>query len=205
MMMGLTVSRAGRVTGGALGILLAMDVLLVPVTAARAEVEAVTVRLEDERCSACTARIASNLRRLEGVRSAESSVVAGTVSLLWRPGVPLEVARIKEAVLRWRGGVRYGGADVTLVGTVERAESRGAAESHPAAPVPAAGLASVMLRSTGTHQPFCLKAGTTPLIPPALLPGQTYRVTGRVIKTGEGKHDEIWLQLERAEPVQNEK
>jgi copper chaperone CopZ len=159
MLMGHTFSRAGRVAGSVLGVSLAMVALLLPVTAAHAEVEAVTVRLEDERCSACTARIASNLRRLEGVRSVESNVVAGTVSLLWRPGVPLEVAQIKEAVLR----------------------------------------------STGTHQPFCLKAGTTTLVPPVFRPGQAYRVTGRVIKSGEGKHDEIWLQLESAEPVGNDK
>jgi hypothetical protein len=125
--------------------------------------------------------------------------------LLWRPGVPLEVARIKEAVLRWRGGVRYGGADATVVGTVEGAESRSAADSHPGATGPALAPGSVTLRSTGTHQRFCLKAGTTTLVSSIFRPGQAYRVTGRVIKTGEVKHDEIWLQLERAEPVGSEK
>jgi len=34
-----------------------------------------------------------------------------------------------------------------------------------------------------------------------LRPGQPYRVTGPVIKSREGKHEEIWLELERAEPV----
>jgi copper chaperone CopZ len=168
---------------------------------ARADVETVTVQLEDERCAACTARIENNLRRLEGVRSVEASVVAGRVTMTWRPGVPLEIDRIREAVLRWRGGVRYGGADVTVVGTVEAVEPGTAGDGPPGDTGPAPAPAPVTLRSTGTNQRFCLRAGTAGLAMSTFRPGQPYRVTGRVIKSGEGKHAEIWLQLERAEPV----
>src|SRR5260370_14444280 len=130
---------------GAFAVLTAASTLL-PACAARADVETVTVQLEDERCAACTARIENNLRRLEGVRSVEASVVAGRVTMKWRPGVPLEIARIREAVLRWRGGVRYGGAEVTVVGLAETSEPNGtetegkreagAGTVSPSAPMP---------------------------------------------------------------------
>ena len=132
-----------------------------------------------------------------------SSVAAGTVTVWWRPGIPLEIARIKEAVLRWRGGVRYGGAAVTVVGVLEESEhgrpgigDRARAETRS---VPS--TAPVRLRATGTSQRFRLLRGTAGLDPSGLRPGQRYRVTGPVIKSREGKHEEIWLELERAEPV----
>src|SRR5260370_36716630 len=190
---------------GAFAVLTAASTLL-PACAARADVETVTVQLEDERCAACTARIENNLRRLEGVRSVEASVVAGRVTMKWRPGVPLEIARIKEAVLRWRGGVRYGGADVTVCGLVETAEPNGTekkGKGEPGARTASPSAVTPWLRCAATNQRFYLRAGTTGLAPLTFRTGQPYRVTGRVIKSGEGKHEEIWLQLEHVEPVGN--
>src|SRR5438270_11676308 len=90
-------------------------------------------------------RIESNLRRLEGVRAIHSSLADGTVTVQWRPGIRLDLARLKEGVLRWRGAVRYGGAVVTVVGVIGEAE------------VSAAGVSSVPLRTVGTGQPFRLQ------------------------------------------------
>jgi hypothetical protein len=129
-------------------------------------------------------RIESNLRRLEGVRSIHSSVVDGLVTAGWRPGVPLDVERLKEAVLRWRGGVRYGGAIITVVGVVEATDSP---ESEPAAP---------LLRATGTGQCFRLRGGVVGQGPESLHAGEAYRVTGQVIRGGGRKKDEIWLELD---------
>ena len=192
-----------RKKSAAFAVLAAASALL-PACATRADVETVTVQLEDERCAACTARIENNLRHLEGVRSVEASVVAGRVTMRWRPGVPLEIARIKEAVLRWRGGVRYGGADVTVVGLVETTvpngtgtEGKGEAGARTASP----STATPWLRCAGMNQRFYLRAGSTGLAPITFRAGQPYRVTGRVIKSGEGKHEEIWLELEHAEAL----
>lgn len=130
-------------------------------------------------------RIESNLRRLEGVRSARSSLAAGTVTVQWRPGTLLDIPRLKEAVLRWRGAVRYGGAVVTLLGVIEE-------------PVPAgAAPVSLAMRAVGTGQRFRLQS-KEPAVDLTQLPrGEPVRVTGRVIKEREGKQNEIWLELER--------
>src|SRR5205823_13034617 len=128
-------------------------------------------------------RIESNLRRLEGVRSSKSSLADGTVTVQWRPGIPLDLARLKEGVLRWRGAVRYGGAVVTVVGAIDEVEGGGA--DSP----------SVLLRTAGTGQRFRLQSrhGSPDLS--RLRRGVPLRVTGRVIKEREGKDDEIWLEL----------
>src|SRR6266536_2210108 len=89
-------------------------------------------------------RIESNLRRLEGVRSVRSSLAAGTVTVLWQPGVRLDLPRLKAAVLRWRGAVRYGGASVAVTGTLEASPT--AIESG-----------GWVLRAAGTRQPFRLR------------------------------------------------
>jgi hypothetical protein len=112
------------------------------------------------------------------------------VTLLWRPEVRLNLAQVKEAVLRWRGAVRYGGASVAVSGVVE-AES----EAAPAAPT------GPVLQASGTGQRFQLRPKSGGPDPASLHPGEVWRVAGRVIKGGEGKNDEIWLELERAEPV----
>jgi hypothetical protein len=130
-------------------------------------------------------RIESNLRRLDGVRSVRSSLAAGVVTVQWRPGITLDLPRLKEAVLRWRGGVRYGGAVITVIGVIDEPEGDGAAP------------ASLPLRAVGTGQRFRLqgKGGSADLSP--LLHGEPVRITGRVIKEREGKDHEIWLELER--------
>jgi copper chaperone CopZ len=198
--------QGGLVPQAAFALVAAASGLLLPACTARADVETVTVQLEDERCAACTARIENNLRRLEGVRSVEASVVAGRVTMTWRPDVPLEIARIREAVLRWRGGVRYGGADVTVVGLVETSkpggtETEGKGEAGARTGPPSAAMP--LLRCPETNQRFCLRAGTTGLAQFTFRAGQPYRVTGRVIKSGEGKHEEIWLELEHAEALEH--
>jgi hypothetical protein len=52
-----------------------------------------------------------------------------------------------------------------------------------------------------TGQRFCLQAGKNGPSPLLAHPGERVRVTGRVIKSGEKKNEEIWLELERAEPA----
>jgi hypothetical protein len=111
------------------------------------------------------------------------------VTILWRSNVPLEVASLKEAVLRWRGGVRYGGATVTLVGDPEPVAPGGASRADEAA---------ALVRVPETGQRFRLqvrKNGPDLRLPRA---GERVRVTGRVIKNGE-KNEEIWLEVEHAE------
>ena len=130
-------------------------------------------------------RIESNLRRLEGVRSARSSLAAGTVTVEWRPGTILDIPRLKEAVLRWRGAVRYGGAIVTLIGVMDEPET------------PGASAASVVVRAVGTGQQFRLQSKNAGADLAQLPRGKPVRITGRVIKEREGKNDEIWLELER--------
>ena len=130
-------------------------------------------------------RIESNLRRLEGVRSVHSSLAAGTVTVLWRPGTRLDLPPLREAVLRWRGAVRYGGAVVTVVGVIE--EPNGTALD----------TAPLVMRAVGTGQRFRLKPGPGAGEQSQLLPrGEPLRITGRVLKEREGKADEIWLELE---------
>lgn len=122
----------------------------------------------------------------------------------WRPGIVLDVARIKQAVLHWRGGVRYGGAEVTLVGRVEtaglkevdlgdagstRAERRGPSGTLP------------LLRVTGTNQPFRLRARASGVEPSTFRPDQSYRVTGQILNSAGDNNHEIVLEVEHAEPV----
>src|SRR5437899_12192512 len=113
-------------------------------------------------------RIESNLRRLEGVRSVRSSLAAGTVTVSWRSGVPLDLPRLKEAVLRWRGAVRYGGAVVTLVGVIDEPEGSGT----PPVTLP--------LRAVGTGQRFRLQSRGGEVDLNQLRRGEPLRVTGRV-------------------------
>lgn len=119
-----------------------------------------------------------------------SSVVDGIVSVQWTPGVPLDLGAIKQAVLRWRGGVRYGGAVVTVVGVVEAAGAPGAG-----------GSATALLRATGTHQVFRLRGWRVGQDASSLHAGEVCRVTGSVIRGGEKKQDEIWLDVQQHGPA----
>jgi hypothetical protein len=103
----------------------------------------------------------------------------------WRPGVTLDLPRLKEAVLRWRGAVRYGGAVVTVVGVVDEPVGSGAAP------------ASLPLRAVGTGQRFRLQAKEVSSDLSLLPRGEPVRVTGRVTREKEGKENEIWLEWER--------
>jgi hypothetical protein len=107
------------------------------------------------------------------------------VTVQWQPGTPLDIPRLKEAVLRWRGAVRYGGAVVTLVGVIEEPPIAGAAP------------AALLLRAVGTGQHFRVQARGDGMELSQLRRGEPVRVTGRVIKEREGKDHEIWLELER--------
>jgi hypothetical protein len=130
-------------------------------------------------------RIESNLRRLEGVRSSHSSLAAGTVTVQWRPGIFLDLPRLKEAVLRWRGAVRYGGAVVTVVGVIDAPDDTAGAPT------------SLLLRASGTGQQFRLQARGGSADLSQIRRGEPLRVTGRVVKEREGPNHEIWLELER--------
>lgn len=46
----------------------------------------------------------------------------GRVEILWRAGAPFDLARLKRELFTWRGGVRYGGAEVVATGRVEARE-----------------------------------------------------------------------------------
>jgi hypothetical protein len=99
--------------------------------------------------------------------------------------VRLDIPRLKAEVLRWRGGVRYGGANLVVSGILE--ESGSAALSAP------------VLRVTETGQRFRLRVVSGGISSAGLLPGQRLRVAGRVIKGGERSNDEIVLEPERVE------
>lgn len=116
-------------------------------------------------------------------------MATGTVTVLWRPGIPVEIQELKAAVVRWRGAVRYGGAVVTVVGSLEEPAPN---SSDTAGPV---------LRAAGTGQRFRLRPGSGGAAPVALRPGEPLRIVGRVVNGGERKNDEIWLELQKAEVV----
>ena len=107
--------------------------------------------------------------------------------MAWRPGVRLELSRLKAEVVRWRGGVRYGGAYLTVTGVLE--------ETTAAAP------SERLLHATETGQRFRLRAAPGQPVLEGAMPGQRLRVVGRVLRGGERSHDEIVLELERAEPA----
>jgi hypothetical protein len=105
----------------------------------------------------------------------------------WRPGVRLEISRLKMEVARWRGGVRYGGARLTVSGVLVETASAAASER--------------VLQASETGQRFRLRAAPGQPVLEGPMPGQRLRVVGRVIRGGERSHDEIVLELERAEPA----
>jgi copper chaperone CopZ len=133
-------------------------------------------------------RAESNLRRLEGVRSVRSSLAAGTVTVVWQPGVRLNMQKLKAAVVRWRGAVRYGGSTLTVTGVMEDASGT-------------PGLSGAVLRAVETGQRFRIRTGEKGPALDELRAGTPQRVVGRVIRGGEGNEDEIWLEVERTEPV----
>jgi hypothetical protein len=96
----------------------------------------------------------------------------------------LDLPTLREAVLRWRGAVRYGGAVVTILGIIEEPD---AATSD---------RAPLRMRAVGTGQCFRLQRAPGETDPSALPRGVPLRVTGRVLKEREGKDNEIWLELE---------
>ncbi len=110
------------------------------------------------------------------------------MEVVWRPEVRLDLPKLRAEVVRWRGAVRYGGASLAVTGVVDGETA-----------APGATATGLRLRASGTEQRFrlCPHAGGPDLA--TLRPGETWRVAGRVIKSGEGKDDEIWLEVERAE------
>lgn len=109
------------------------------------------------------------------------------MTVTWRPEVLLSMGRLKAAVVRWRGGVRYGGARLVVSGKVESEAVTGAGGSR------------TVLRAAGSNQRFVLRAGATGRAPDELPKGELLRVTGRVVKGNEANEDDIWLELERVE------
>jgi hypothetical protein len=100
------------------------------------------------------------LRRLEGVADVRGDWKSGRVSVRWRGEVPLDLARLKAVLFTWRGGPRFGAAEVAVVGEVVSVAGRPA------------------LRLTRTGQIFRLRArGGAEALP---APGTTVRVVGEV-------------------------
>jgi hypothetical protein len=95
--------------------------------------------------------------------------------------------RLKAAVVRWRGGVRYGGARLVVSGKVESEAMAGAAGSL------------TVLRAAGSNQRFVLRSGPAGCRPEELPQGKLLRVTARVAKGSEANDDDIGLELERVE------
>jgi hypothetical protein len=112
----------------------------------------------------------------------------GTVTVTWRPSVKLDMPRIRAAVLRWRGAVRYGGATITVVGSVVEAGG-----TQP-------DLRTVLLIAAETGQRFRLRVKKSNA-PELLPPGELHRVTGRVIRDGKENENETWLEVDRALPA----
>lgn len=52
----------------------------------------------------------------------QSDWKSGRVEIRWRPEARFDLARLKKDLFTWRGGVRYGGADLVAVGRVEMRE-----------------------------------------------------------------------------------
>jgi hypothetical protein len=112
----------------------------------------------------------------------------GTVTVTWRPGVRLDMPRFKAAVMRWRGAVRYGGATVTVVGSVVEAGGK-----HPDP-----GTMALIAAETGQRFRLRQKSNNAPELLPS---GELLRVTGRVIRDGKEKENETWLEVDRALPA----
>src|SRR5262245_16930305 len=105
------------------------------------------------------------LRRLAGVANVSSDYRIGLMRVTWRPAVPFDLARLKTGLFTWRGGVRFGSAEVVATGRV----------------VPWG--EGVALEVAETGQRFGLRArpgGSGPGGPPLPAPGPRVRVTGDV-------------------------
>jgi hypothetical protein len=111
------------------------------------------------------------LRRLAGVADVRSDYRTGLMQVQWRPGVPFDLGRLKTTLLTWRGGVRFGSAEVVATGSVVPWESGRVRRRTPGS---TPGLA---LRVAETGQRFGLRARRGEPLPS---PGARVRITGDV-------------------------
>jgi hypothetical protein len=127
------------------------------------------------------------LWRLAGVADVRSDYRTGLMQVQWRPGVPFDLGRLKSTLLTWRGGVRFGSAEVVATGSVVPWEGRsrqrpgtGPAAPRPPSPgggAPAHSAPDPALRVAETGQRFGLRARRGEPLP---APGARVRITGDV-------------------------
>jgi hypothetical protein len=112
---------------------------------------------------------------------------SGRVEVRWRPGSPFDLARLKKDLFTWRGGVRYGGAQIVATGRVEaREEARW---------LLVGGEADGPLPPGGTRR-FALRPARGADLPP---PGARVRVAGEADLSGSGAEVRLTLTVREYE------
>jgi hypothetical protein len=101
------------------------------------------------------------------------------VEVRWRPERPFDLARLKQDLFTWRGGVRYGGADVVATGVVEaREDGPQVGRIHSAA-----GRLSLRL-DVGQAERYELRPGRGAALP---APGTRVRLVGEAAPPPRGR------------------
>jgi hypothetical protein len=104
----------------------------------------------------------------------------GRVEVRWRPEAVLDLARLKKDLFTWRGGVRYGSAEVVASGQVEEREG------------------TLSLRLDGTAQRMSLRAARGVVLP---APGARVRVAGEAALPREPGTANLVLTVREYEPL----